>query len=90
MNTEQASRLVLKELQETPIVELVAEVHRNQNSQLAITIRNIINFSNRYYREEKSQKYLIASSSLTYAAINESSYKPFTAANAEPFTLAAS
>ena len=90
MNTEQASRLVLKELQEMPVAELVAEIHSNQNSQLAITVRNIVDFSKRYYKEEKAKTYLISSSSLTYAPINEGSYKSFTAANTEPFTLAAS
>lgn len=91
ISIEEASKLAVKEIQEMSVNELVAEIYSNENSQLSITMREIVDFSESCFSFNEIKTYYSTEKSLKYADLHENTYKQFSlpdnmkAANSEEF-----
>ena len=59
MNTkiEKASKSAMEEIRAMPVEQLVAEIQKNKDSQLAVVIRQIMSFTENYLDLNKSKIY---------------------------------
>jgi len=85
-----AATKALEELNEMSVTELLSEVKSNINDPLSVAIRELISLREDEYSQIENQTYSYVKSGLTYASLNETSYKTVKAANVEQYIPLAS